>query len=343
MREPRSLFVVAIVALVLADGCGDGATRATTIRDRPFQDGVIEVQVPSGVIPIAAIPNGPLPPLPEGALERVIPVGDHRIFAIEIPGEEPAVLLAHGFPDNLHLYDRLYPFLRGRRVIAFDFIGWGRSEKPAPTTEYQYSTAAQVDELETVIQAFDLRDFTLVVHDQSAPVGLEYLREDQSRVGELVFLNGFYGLSPNLSPPKGIEIHADPQLDAVELAVEGDAAATEAFYRFQMNEFINVAEDEGAMIDTLWAQFPAARPAFVALNDVLFSEVLGRTGTVPELSTITVPTDIVQGAADPYLTTGVAREFHELLPNSTLTIVEEAGHFVQIDAPEVVAQAILSR
>lgn len=339
----RATALVATWALLAS--CGDAATPATqNIRTTSPTGDMIEVEVPSGkTIPIAAIPNGPLPPLPEGAQERIVRVGSHRIFAIEIPGEEPAVVLAHGFPDNLHLYDRLYPLLRGRRVVAFDFLGWGRSEKPTPTIEYAYTTAAQVEELATVLSWFDLSNITLVVHDQSAPVGLDYLRRDQSRVGELVLLNGFYALSPNLSPPKGIEIHADPQLDAVELAVEGDPAATEAFYRFQMNEFINVADDEEAMIDTLWALFPEARPAFVALNDVLFAEVFGRLQTFPDLASIVVPTDIVQGDADPYLTTEVAREFHEILPNSTLTVVENAGHFVQIDAPEAVAAAILQR
>ena len=71
--------------------------------------------------------------------------------------------------------------------------------------------------------------------------------------------------------------------------------------------------------------------------------MFGRLATTPDLANITVPTDIVQGAVDPYLTVGVAREFDELLPNSTLTIVEDAGHFVQIDAREIVAEAILSR
>jgi haloalkane dehalogenase len=56
-----------------------------------------------------------------------------------------------------------------------------------------------------------------------------------------------------------------------------------------------------------------------------------------------VPTEIVYGAQDPYLTVGTAEEFDELLPNSTLTVIETAGHFVQIDEPEAVAAAIASR
>ena len=41
-------------------------------------------------------------------------------------------MLMHGFPDNLHLYDRLVPHLTPpRRVVLFDFLGWGSSDKPA--------------------------------------------------------------------------------------------------------------------------------------------------------------------------------------------------------------------
>lgn len=228
-------------------------------------------------------------------------------------------------------------------MIAFDFIGWGRSSKPVPTVEYEFTTAAQVDELAAVVGAYDLSDVTLVVHDQSAPVGLEYLLRDGTRVGEMVFMNGFFMASPNLSPPKGIEIHALPALQPVELAVERDPAAVESFFRFQMDEFIAKSPNREVLIDRLWSQFGEARPAFVALNDVLISEVAERTGRTSELTGITTSVDIVTGALDPYLTPELAQEFDELLPNSTLTIVPDAGHFAQIDAPEIVADAILNR
>ena len=55
--------------------------------------------------------------------EHWVPRGAHRIYAREYPGEEPAIVLMHGFPDNLHLYDRLVPRLSSRRVVVFDFLG----------------------------------------------------------------------------------------------------------------------------------------------------------------------------------------------------------------------------
>jgi pimeloyl-ACP methyl ester carboxylesterase len=62
--------------------------------------------------------------------EHMVPRGRYRIYAKDYPGEEPAIVLMHGFPDNLHLYDRLVPHLSSRRVVVFDFLGWGRSDKP---------------------------------------------------------------------------------------------------------------------------------------------------------------------------------------------------------------------
>src|SRR5215475_2639404 len=64
---------------------------------------------------------------PPPPISHTIQRGSHRIYAREYPGSEPALVLMHGFPDDLALYDRLVPFLNGRHVVLFDFLGWGRS------------------------------------------------------------------------------------------------------------------------------------------------------------------------------------------------------------------------
>lgn len=81
------------------------------------------------------------PPAPGGYSEHWAPRGEHRIYLRDYPGEEPAVVLMHGFPDNLHLYDRLVARMNPpRRLVTFDFLGWGRSDKPAG---YPYTAANQ--------------------------------------------------------------------------------------------------------------------------------------------------------------------------------------------------------
>jgi len=90
--------------------------------------------------------------LPEGVMayrESFVRRDQHRIRVREYPGEEPAIILMHGFPDNLHLYDRLFAYLSPpRRVIAFDFLGWGGSDKPLG---FPYTASSQVDDLDAVI------------------------------------------------------------------------------------------------------------------------------------------------------------------------------------------------
>ena len=57
-------------------------------------------------------------------IEQFVQRGQHRIYAREYAGEESTIILMHGFPDNLHLYDRLVRHLSTpRRVVAFDFLG----------------------------------------------------------------------------------------------------------------------------------------------------------------------------------------------------------------------------
>jgi len=45
--------------------------------------------------------------------ERFVQRDGHRIYAREYPGEEPAIILMHGFPDNLHLALAANDFLAG--------------------------------------------------------------------------------------------------------------------------------------------------------------------------------------------------------------------------------------
>src|SRR6266536_3172823 len=60
--------------------------------------------------------------------EHVVQRGPYHMYAREYPGEEPTIVLMHGFPDTLHLYDRLLPWLSpSRRVVTFDFLVCGSS------------------------------------------------------------------------------------------------------------------------------------------------------------------------------------------------------------------------
>jgi pimeloyl-ACP methyl ester carboxylesterase len=69
-------------------------------------------------------------------------------------------MLMHGFPDNVHLCDRLSPYLSpARRVVLFDFLGWGSSDKPSG---YPYTADNQVRDPDAVITQLALGQVVLV-------------------------------------------------------------------------------------------------------------------------------------------------------------------------------------
>jgi len=95
--------------------------------------------------------------------ERFVQRDQHRIYAREYAGYEPTIILMHVFPDNLHLYDRLIRYLSpSRRVVTFDFLGWGVSDKPP---SYPYNAKNQEGDLDAVIQQLKLGQVILVAHD----------------------------------------------------------------------------------------------------------------------------------------------------------------------------------
>ena len=82
--------------------------------------------------------------------EQFVARSQGRIFVRDYPGTGPAFVLMHGFPDDGRIYDDLIPELvqGGRRVVVFDFLGFGRSDKRA---DIKYSFALQLEDLEAVV------------------------------------------------------------------------------------------------------------------------------------------------------------------------------------------------
>jgi haloalkane dehalogenase len=130
----------------------------------------------------------------------------HRMYARDYPGQESPIILMHGFPDNLHLYDRLVGHLSSvRRVITFDFLGWG--DKPA---RYPYTATDQTGDLDAVITQLGLDEVTLVAHEASGPPAIDWALEHPDRVSALILLNTYYCLMPTLRPPEAIALYSTP-------------------------------------------------------------------------------------------------------------------------------------
>ncbi|HLK10261.1 MAG TPA: haloalkane dehalogenase [Candidatus Binatia bacterium] len=131
-----------------------------------------------------------LPGYPFGA--HYVEVDGLRIHHLdEGPRAAAPVLLLHGEPSWSYLYRKMVPPLvaAGRRVIAPDLVGFGRSDKPVRREDYTYQR--HVDWMRGVVQALALRDVTLVCQDWGGLIGLRLVADDPGRFARVVAANTF--------------------------------------------------------------------------------------------------------------------------------------------------------
>jgi len=110
-----------------------------------------------------------------------------RVHYIE-KGEGDVILCLHGEPSWSYLYRKMIPKLSvNHRVMAMDFIGFGRSDKY--TKEEEYSFRMHCDTLIAFIRKMDLNNITLIVQDWGGLIGLSVVGELQERFARLVIMN----------------------------------------------------------------------------------------------------------------------------------------------------------
>jgi haloalkane dehalogenase len=274
-----------------------------------------------------------------------------RIYTRDYAGAGPAFVLMHGFPDNLHIYDQLIPYLvaAGRRVVTFDFLGYGASDKPAGTN---YSFRQQLGDLEAVLDALHLEKIVPVGHDAGGPAAINFTLDHPDRVSFLCTLNTFYAASPTLQLPELIALFAIPGLKALTGAMLQSPEQLAWVFRFQQLKFLEtLPEKHKAIFESVLApiinnnfnfgEAAGSGPAFAQMTAQVFEEVGRNTERLPELEALDVPVRIIWGDTDLALNAGVAEDFQSHLKNASLHVLS-AGHWPQIDEPEQVAKAMLS-
>jgi pimeloyl-ACP methyl ester carboxylesterase len=277
-----------------------------------------------------------------------IPRGTYSLYSRDYPGAGPAFVLMHGFPDNLRIYEALAPLLAraGRRVVAFDFLGYGGSDRPS---DYPYTATNLEGDLQEVVTALDLGPIIPVAHDASGPTAINWALAHPEQVAALALLNTYYDAAPTLRFPEFISLFADPAYAELAAAFAGDPAQFVWLLTFQARQFLRDAppalrqrgqETLQPIIQGQFAAAPSALPAFRSLTRELHPSVEENTRRARELAAFARPVHLIWGAGDPYLNRGVAEHLGALFGTSELTLLP-LGHWPQIDEPEEVARALL--
>ena len=102
-------------------------------------------------------------------------------------------LCLHGEPTWSYLYRRMIPAFvaSGARVVAPDFIGFGRSDKPGDEALYTFEFHRSF--LLELVEMLDLRNITLVVQDWGGLLGLTLPMEMPGRFARLLVMNTALG------------------------------------------------------------------------------------------------------------------------------------------------------
>jgi pimeloyl-ACP methyl ester carboxylesterase len=271
-----------------------------------------------------------------------------RLHVVDRPGEDPPFVMMHGFPDDHHIYDRLAPLLSPRRVIAFDFFGYGQSGRATRTGEQ----TTPGEDLTAVLDSLALDEVVLVGHDASGPVATEYGLEHPARVPQLVLLDTYFGHAPSLRLPEMIRLFADHELAPLADAFVADPAQLLWLLNHTARQFFGTDElpPDGITVTSILPQFfadadkPDALTAFRAWTRTLFADLDEQDARITsgQLETADLPVTLIVGADDAYLGPDLARHLAELFAKSDVTIVPHASHWPQWDQPDVVARHLLA-
>jgi haloalkane dehalogenase len=107
----------------------------------------------------------------------------------EGPRDAEPILLMHGNPTWAFLYRKMIPGLlkSGKRVIAVDLVGCGRSDKPAAKSDY--TLARHYDWMSKWLQAMNLKNITLFCQDWGGTIGIYLVSLHPERFARVVAAN----------------------------------------------------------------------------------------------------------------------------------------------------------
>ena len=264
--------------------------------------------------------------------------------------ELPLAVCVHGFPDSAHTWRLLAPRLEaaGHRVVAPFTRGYAPSGIPA---DGSYQLAASALDMSAVHERFGGdRRATIIGHDWGAPISYLAASSDPERWATVI----------------GMAVPPGPALGASWLTNPEQMRRAWYIWFFQ-TELANVVvpADDLAFLQRLWREWsPAYDPSRdlddvrAALGDVTnleaalgyYRAVLGNGYVDPALDGIEAkamdvpsqPLLCLHGADDGAIGAEVAQAARPTVgDNVTIEIVDDAGHFLHLERPDLVNDRIL--
>jgi haloalkane dehalogenase len=253
-------------------------------------------------------------------------------------GHGDPILLLHGEPDWSYLYRKMIPRLATAfRVVAPDYFGFGRSDKPTDIAWYSYDR--HTASIWSLVESLGLDGITVVVQDWGGPIGLRVAAEHPERFARLVVLNtGLFVPGHNWPTDGFIQWRNFAERVGLDMPVG----------RIMQNS--TQTELEPAVVAAYDAPFPtreskagvAAFPLLVPLQaGDPGADAMQRTREV--LASWDVRSTVIWSDGDPVFPLNAAKGMLQILRNAgeDPIVIHGAGHMLQEDAGEEIADRIL--
>ena len=236
----------------------------------------------------------------------------------------PPMLFAHGFGCDQNMWRLVAPdFERDHRVVRFDHIGCGRSDRRAYDERRHASLDGYAEDVVEILEALDLRDVVFVGHSVSAQIGMLASIRAPRRISRLVLL----GPSARYlnDPPDYVGGFERSDVDGLIDMIERNLLGFANFLAPLVMSDRNPAALTDELRDSLCSGDPYITRRF-ALATFL-------SDNRADLARVTVPSLLVQCSEDSIAPPEVGEYLHAHLAHSTLVSLHAAGHCPHMSHP----------
>jgi pimeloyl-ACP methyl ester carboxylesterase len=292
-------------------------------------------------------PGEPAPVADWAARGDVLSLPGGDVWVLDQPATVDAgldpVLVLHGFPTCSFDWRHVLPALTlSRRVVLFDFPGFGLSDKP----DQRYSLRRQADVAEAVCAALELDRIALVTHDMGDSIGGELLARDLGgdlglEITRRVLANGSIYLElAHLTPGQLFLLDLpDARLDPSPAgAPPDDGAAMRAALAATFSPDSPPDPGELAAQWALIARDGGQRllPRTIRYIEDRRAEEARFTGAIERHPS---PLAVVWGRQDPIAVVAMVDRLGERRPDAHVTLLDGVGHYPMIEDPARFAAA----
>jgi proline iminopeptidase len=250
----------------------------------------------------------------------------------ETTGSGPAVLMMHGGLGLSHDYLRPYFDQLGEThtVIYYDHFGNGKSARPDDYAEMTFDRL--ISDATTLMDQLGHQTFSLIGHSYGGFIGQEFAARHADRLDKLVLID----TAPALDYPPTVT-GSDEQMAAFGKLFSqpmADNADWQATWNPVVQMYFHQWDDKtGADLD--------ARTVYEYQAWNAAGPLLGTFNTLEKLPAIETPTLVVAGRHDGITPTGPGAErIASLMPNATLMVFEDSGHYPFIEEEDAFFAAL---